>query len=52
MVIKILFTVILYAMGLRMIEKSCEDKYFSIIDILFVVIYLVAITVGTILYTF
>lgn len=58
MIIKILFTIILYAIGLYMIKKKGEiieegeNKYFAEAEIFFIVVYFVAITLGTVLYTF
>lgn len=58
MIIKILFTIILYVIGLYMIKKKGEiiengdNKYFVEAEIFFIVIYFVAITLGTVLYTF
>ena len=58
MIIKILFTIILYGIGLQMIKKKGEiiddgdNKYFAAAEIFFIVVYFVAITLGTVLYTF
>ena len=58
MVIKIAFTIILYIIGLKMIKEKGEiidngdNKYFAGVEIFFIVVYFVAITLGTVLYTF
>ena len=58
MVIKILFTILLYAIGLQMIIKkgniidNRDNKFFAGYEIFIVVVYFVAITLGTVLYTF
>lgn len=58
MIIKILFTIMLYAIGLQMIKKKGqtiddgENKYFAGIEIFSIVVYFVAITLVTVLYTF
>ena len=58
MIIKILFTVILYVIGLQTIKKKAKDidnndtKYFTDFEIFKIVVYFVAITLGTVLYTF
>lgn len=58
MIIKILFTILLYVIGLQMIKKKAkiieekENKYFIDYEIFLIVVYFVAITLGTVLYTF